>query len=135
MSKVKTIQYYETDSEVMTFKKRDIEKNINELKIEISRLTQDTKDKGALSKQDKNKINFLTEKFNIMKAEKETIKTKYEDLQKQIEQLKKSQTVKTVDKFTGFEKIITKEQLDKEVDELYNKKYAKDFEDWKKQFE
>lgn len=134
MSKVKTIQDYETDSEVIAFKKRDIEKNINELKTEIARLTHDTLDKGALSKQEKNKILFLAEKYNTMKAEKDTIKIKYEELQKQIDQLKKSQTVKTIDKYTGKEKFITKEEEDKGVDEIYKKKYASEFEEWKKQY-
>jgi chromosome segregation ATPase len=131
MSKVRTMQQVMTDSEEITFKKKDIDGKIEKLQNKIIELHGKNQELGG-EKIFKNKqIEVYTEKFNNLKAERDTLKAKYTDLQKEMENMKKS-NVKKVQQFTGLDSVLNIDNDEKGWEEVYKKKYEKKYDEWLK---
>lgn len=134
MSKVRTMQEVLSESEEITFKKKDIFDKMQKLQSKIIELHENNKEIGAERVFKSKQFIKLTELFNNLKAERDTLNSTVKELRKELDDIKKS-NVKKVQQFTGLDKIITLESDEKGVEEVYNKKYAKKYDDWVKSLE
>lgn len=123
-----------TDSEDITFKKKDIDGKIQKLQNKIVELHEKNLELGGERIFKNKQINVYTEKFNNLKAEKDTLKTKYSELQKELDTLKKS-NIKKVQQFTGLDKVLNMDNDENGWEEVYKKKYEKKYEEWLKKME
>jgi chromosome segregation ATPase len=131
MSKVRTMQQVMTDSEEITFKKKDIDGKIEKLQNKIIELHGKNQELGGERIFKNKQIEVYTEKFNNLKAERDTLKAKYTDLQKEMENMKKS-NVKKVQQFTGLDSVLNIDNDEKGWEEVYKKKYEKKYDEWLK---
>lgn len=125
MSNVKTMTQLLSDSDVIEVSKKEMDSKINSLKSRIVQLTTENKEKGAESKSSKKNVESYIKALNLLKADRDTLKQKFDELQKQIEQMKKHNN-KPVQKITGFENLFEND-VDKEkgIEEIYKKNYQK----------
>lgn len=123
-----------TESEEITFKKKDINDKMNKLQNALLELHDKNKELGGEKIFKTKQIEKFTELYNNLKAERDTLKTKISNLEREIDNIKKS-NVKKVQQFSGLDKIITVESDEKGWEDVYNKKYSKKYEDWLKSLE
>ena len=93
-------------------KKKDIFDKMQKLQSKIVELHGKNQEMGGERIFKNKQLEVFTEKFNNLKAERDTLKSKLEQLQKEIENMKKS-NVKNVQQFTGIDKVITLESDEK----------------------
>lgn len=134
MSKIRTMQDVLSESEDVTFKKKDIFDKMQKLQNKILELHGKNQELGGERIFKNKQLEVYTEKFNNLKAERDTLKSKMEQLQKEIDSMKKS-NVKNVQQFTGIDKVFTLESDEKGWEDVYKKKYEKKYEDWLKNLE
>ena len=123
-----------TESEEVTFKKKDIFDKMQKLQSKIVELHEKNQELGGERIFKNKQVDVYTEKFNNLKAERDTLKSKMGELEKEIENMKK-QNVKKVQQFTGLDKVITLESDEKGWEDVYKKKYEKKYDDWLKNLE
>jgi chromosome segregation ATPase len=133
MSKVKTIQDYETESETMTIKKSQLDTQMKTMHTRLHELNSDVVKKGGEAKKEKEKLQICFENYNKMKAERDTIKQQLKNMTEQIEKMKNSH--KPIDKIKGFEIMMNNNDIEKNIDKYYNDHCKKEVDDFRKMFE
>lgn len=131
MSKIVTMQKIIEESEEVTFKRKDIDSKIKFLKDKILELHYKNLDSGAEKRFKNNQIDELTKSCHELCAERDNLKLRCDELKRELESIKKASQNK-VQQVTGLESVTNLADNDKESDEIYNKKYAQKFEEWKK---
>ena len=133
MSRVKTLQDIETESEKVVFRKKEIEAEMGKVNTLMKELNNEIVEKGTENKATKIKLNMCIENYNKMKAERDTLKSLITELKSQLEKTKSE--IKPVEKIKGYNTIMTREERERGIDELFKKKYSKDIEEFAKMFE
>jgi hypothetical protein len=127
MSKVKTIQDLNSESDVVEYKKSKIERVLKEADRAISLLNERLVEKTALvsiSKEDYDHLFKIAEKLkderNTIKAERDKLFLEQKEIKNQLE-LKKKAVMISEKQLTGDFKAITEEEAQKKGEEYIKK--------------
>lgn len=134
MSKVKTIQDYETEteSEKITIRKKQLDEQMKKYQLKINELSNGiVKNTGDVRLNDE-KLQICLENYQKMKAERDKLKLQLKQQQEINEKMKN--THKSIENYNGFNGIVSNIDIEKEVDK-YVKAKKKDIDDFKKMFE
>jgi chromosome segregation ATPase len=129
MSKIRTLQDTETESEQITIKKSALDNQMGKLQTKLHELNSTLIQKGGETKEGKEKLNLCYEALHKMKAERDTLKQQTKSLNDQIEKMKNSH--KPVEKIKGFDTVMTGGDIDRGIDKYYNDNCKKRVDDFK----
>lgn len=133
MSKVKTIQDYETESDNMTVKKSQLEQQMKSYRDKLDQLNSEVIKKGGDAKKEKEKLQICFENYNKVKVERDTANREIKNLKEAIEKMKNSH--KPVEKLKGYDYVISNQDIEKNIDKYYNDHCKKEVDDFRKMFE
>ena len=133
MSRVKTLQDIETESEQITMKKSLLDRKMKAMNEELLKMNSEVLKKGVDARTKNEKLQICLENYNKMKAERDTAKQQIKELREMVEKMKNSH--KPVEKLKGFEFVATNDDIEKGIDKLYNEHGKKEVDEFRKMFE
>lgn len=119
MSKVKTLQDLETETETYQISKKEFEKEMQNAKTIMRNMKEKIVLESGQNRVNKERFEKTLGAFQKLKSEYENVKIKLEDNKKQIEAMKKAQHVDIKGKYVSSSDEYTEKSIKEMVDKFY----------------